>query len=255
MMIVVISPAKRLDFSSVALAKQSAPLFAQDAAKLVTQLKKKSAKDLQELMSVSAKIAELNVARFKQWSKTPKAGMSKQALLAFRGDVYLGIDADTLDATDINFAQKHLRILSGLYGVLRPLDVIQAYRLEMGTPLVNPRGKNLYDFWGERITEALNQEFKNSQHADLVHLASNEYFRSIIPEQLSARVITPVFKEKKNGQYKVISFVAKRARGMMTRYIIKNRITEVARLKQFRDEGYRYRAELSDAARWVFTRA
>lgn len=254
-MIVVISPAKRLDFSPTTLRKQSTPLFVNDAAKLATQLKKKSAKDLQSLMSVSAKIAELNVERFKRWTKTPNTNDAKQALLAFRGDVYLGIDADTLDTADMTFAQKHLRILSGLYGVLRPLDAIQAYRLEMGILLGNERGKNLYDFWGERITNTLNKELKNTKHATLVNLASNEYFHSVVPTKLSADVITPVFKEKKNGQYKVISFVAKRARGMMTRYIIKNRITDVALLKKFKAGGYSYRAGLSDQSHWVFTRS
>ena len=253
-MIVIISPAKRLNFDASMVRKQSTPLFLKDAKQLVTQLQKLSSDDLQNLMSVSTKIADLNTSRFKSWDQSTTSDKAKQALLAFSGDVYLGLDADTFDTKDLDFAQKHLRILSGLYGVLKPLDMIQAYRLEMGTRFANKRGKDLYDFWGDRITQAINKELNKMNNAALINLASMEYFSSIIPAQVNAPIITPIFKEKKNGTYKVISFTAKRARGMMARYIIKNRIKKPELLKQFGEENYQYQAKLSDATQWVFTR-
>ena len=167
---------------------------------------------------------------------------------------YSGLGADTFEPKDFDFAQKHLRILSGLYGVLKPLDMIQPYRLEMGTRLKNKQGDDLYDFWGRRITEAIIAELKKMSEAVLINLASNEYFHSIVPDGLNARIITPIFKEKKNGVYKVISFTAKRARGMMTRYIIKNRIKTPELLKQFSEGNYCYRTKLSNETQWVFTR-
>ncbi|MXX98761.1 MAG: peroxide stress protein YaaA [Gammaproteobacteria bacterium] len=253
-MIVIISPAKRLDFNDSAIRKQSTPLFLKDASRLVAQLRELSAEQLQELMSVSPKIADLNAGRFKAWNRSTTDKKAKQALLAFCGDVYLGLDAGTFEAKDFDFAQKHLRILSGLYGVLKPLDMIQAYRLEMGTRLKNKQGDNLYDFWGSRISEALAAELAEMSRSVLINLASNEYFRSITTDCLDAQIITPVFKEKKNGVYKVISFTAKRARGMMARYIIKNRIKKPELLKQFCDGDYRYQAKLSTEAQWVFGR-
>ena len=253
-MIVIISPAKRLDFDAGTIGKRSVPIFLEDANHLATQLRKLSSEELQKLMSVSAKIADLNTDRFKVWDRSTTTKKAKQALLAFNGDVYSGLDATTFDAQDFDFAQKHLHILSGLYGVLKPLDMIQPYRLEMGTRLKNKQGEDLYDFWGSRITEAIDAELKKMDEAVLVNLASNEYFRSIILDHLGAGIITPIFKEKKNGAYKVISFVAKRARGMMTRYIIKNRIKTPELLKQFCEGGYRYSSELSQETQWVFTR-
>ena len=253
-MIVIISPAKRLDFDSSTIRKQSVPLFLGDANHLVAHLRKLSTKQLQELMSISSKIADLNTDRFKTWDNSTATPKAKQALLAFNGDVYSGLDATSFETKDFDFAQKHLRILSGLYGVLKPLDMIQPYRLEMGTRLKNKQGKDLYDFWGSRITEAINAELKTMRNAVLINLASNEYFHSIVPDHLNAKVITPIFKEKKNGTYKIISFTAKRSRGMMARYIIKNRIKTPESLKQFREGDYRYQTKLSNETQWVFTR-
>ena len=253
-MIIIISPAKRLNFDTDTLRKNSTPLFLKDANRLITQLRKLSATELQKLMSVSEKIAGLNADRFKLWDQSTTSKKAKQALLAFCGDVYLGLDAATFEAQDFDFAQQHLRILSGLYGVLKPLDMIQPYRLEMGTRFNNDRGDNLYDFWGQRITKMINSELREMSHIALINLASAEYFRSIIPKQMATPIITPIFKENKNGIYKVISFTAKRARGMMARYIIKKRITTPEPLKQFREDDYLYRDTLSTATQWVFTR-
>ena len=253
-MITVISPAKRLDFDNGITRKQSVPLFLEDANYLVERLRKLSTDQLQKLMSVSTKIADLNTNRFKTWDSSTATPKAKQALLAFNGDVYSGLDAASFETKDFDFAQKHLRILSGLYGVLKPLDMIQPYRLEMGTRLKNKQGDDLYDFWGVRITDAINAELERMRNAVLINLASNEYFHSVVANHLNAQIIMPVFKEKKNGTYKVISFTAKRARGMMARYIIKNRIKTPELLKRFRDGDYRYQTKLSDETRWVFTR-
>ena len=253
-MITVISPAKRLDFDNGMIRKQSVPLFLEDANYLVERLRKLSTNQLQKLMSVSTKIADLNTSRFKTWDNSTTTPKAKQALLAFNGDVYSGLDATSFETKDFDFAQQHLRILSGLYGVLKPLDMIQPYRLEMGTRLKNKQGDDLYDFWGVRITEAINAELEQMRNAVLINLASNEYFHSVVADHLNAQIITPVFKEKKNGTYKVISFTAKRARGMMARYIIKNRIKTPELLKQFRDGDYRYQTKLSGETQWVFTR-
>ena len=253
-MITVISPAKRLDFDNGMIRKQSVPLFLEDANYLVERLRKLSTNQLQKLMSVSTKIADLNTSRFKTWDNSTTTPKAKQALLAFNGDVYSGLDATSFETKDFDFAQQHLRILSGLYGVLKPLDMIQPYRLEMGTRLKNKQGDDLYDFWGVRITEAINAELEQMRNAVLINLASNEYFHSVVADHLNAQIITPVFKEKKNGTYKVISFTAKRARGMMARYIIKNRIKTPELLKQFREGDYRYQTKLSNETQWVFTR-
>ena len=257
-MIVVLSPAKRLDFEAPGLRKHTQPEFLNDAQKLAGGLKKLSARDLQELMNVSVKIAELNVERYRKWKKPFTPSNAKQAVLAFRGDVYQGLDADSFSAADLDFAQRHVRVLSGLYGVLRPLDLIQPYRLEMGTRFAAGNGADdLYAFWGDKITRRLNAEFGESGRggeAVLVNLASKEYFSVIRPDGLKARIVTPVFKEKKNGRYKVVSFTAKRSRGMMTSWIVRNRVGEVSKIKQFREGGYAFNAGLSDAADWVFTR-
>ena len=261
-LIVVLSPSKRLDFEAPGARKHTQPTFLNDAQKLARRMKKLSAADLQRLMGVSQKIAELNVARYREWHKPFTPDNAKQALLAFRGDVYLGLDAASFSAADLDFAQRHVRVLSGLYGVLKPLDLIQPYRLEMGTRLPNGAAAgrarangdaSLYDFWGDKITERLNGDFGRGE-AVLVNLASNEYFRAIRPQRLKARVVTPIFKEKKNGRYKVISFTAKRSRGMMASWIVKNRVREVAAIKRFCEGGYAFDAGLSDAASWVFTR-
>ncbi|MFV0275723.1 MAG: peroxide stress protein YaaA [Parahaliea sp.] len=254
-MLTVISPAKTLDFDTPPhTRKATQPEFLGRAAELVGDARALSPTAIRELMGVSQNIAELNHARFMNWSTPFSLDNAKQALLAFRGDVYTGLDADSLDAAQLGFAQKHLRILSGLYGLLRPLDLIQPYRLEMGLKFANRGGANLYQFWDTQITKSLNAALKKSGSAVLVNLASNEYFRAIKPGQLDAEVITPVFKDLKNNKYKVISFFAKKARGQMARYIIESELDDVAQLKKFRVDGYRYNAGESSARELVFTR-
>jgi len=258
-MILVISPAKALDYESpVAVSTHTQPDFLDDSAALIEVLREKSPADVVELMSLSDPLATLNVARYASWSRPFSAENARQAVLAFNGDVYEGLDAKSLGEDDLAWAQDHLRILSGLYGVLRPLDLMQAYRLEMGTRLANPRGKNLYAFWGERITDALNGLLAREEDAGrervLLNLASDEYFKAVKPRKLEGRIVTPVFEDWKGGRYKVISFYAKRARGLMSRYVITNRIDEVKALQGFDGEGYSFAAEASDADTLVFRR-
>lgn len=254
-MLIVISPAKTLDFDHPApMRKCTKPVFLDEAQELVNRLKRLSPGDLSKLMGVSAKLAELNHRRYREWKKPFTAANAKQAVWAFRGDVYTGLDADSFDAQDLEFAQKHLRMLSGLYGVLRPLDLIQPYRLEMGTKFAVNRCSDLYQFWGDKITERLSRDFGSKRSAALVNLASQEYFKSVREEKLGVPVITPVFKERRNGTYKIISFVAKRARGAMSRYIVRHRISDPADIKKFKEDGYRYNKQLSDDANWIFTR-
>ena len=258
-MILVISPAKALDYETPpTTATFTQPDFLDHAAELIEVLREKSPAQIAELMSLSDQLSSLNVARYASWSRPFAPDNAKQALLAFDGDVYEGLDAKTLSATDLAWAQDHLRILSGLYGVLRPLDLMQAYRLEMGTRLANPRGKNLYEFWGERITDELNRLLAREEEAGrervLVNLASDEYFKSVKPKKLKGRIVTPVFEDWKGGRYKIISFYAKRARGLMSRYVITNRIDEVEALQGIAAEGYAYAAEASDADSPVFRR-
>lgn len=254
-MLVVISPAKTLDYETPAKTSTfTTPDFLDDSAELIDTLKELSPAQLAKLMSISDKLAGLNAARFGSWSLPFDPDNAKQALLAFKGDVYTGLDAESFKAADFKFAQKHLRILSGLYGLLRPLDLMQAYRLEMGTKLQNSKGKDLYAFWDNKITEQINSQLKKQKNPVLVNLASNEYFKSIKPKNLTGEVITPVFKEYKNGQYKVIAFFAKKARGMMSAYIIKNKITDPDAIKDFDDDGYAYNKKLSSSKEWVFTR-
>ena len=205
-------------------------------------------------MGISEKLGDLNFGRFLNWQPEFTSDNAKQAVLAFKGDVYTGLDAEKLSEKELVWSQDHLRILSGLYGLLRPLDLMQPYRLEMGTKLPNKKGKNLYDFWGNKITDGLNQVLVETGSQVLVNLASNEYFKSVNRSNLNADVITPVFKDWKNGQYKIISFYAKKARGLMSRYIIKNKITDPEKLKQFDVAGYTYNAAMSSAREWIFTR-
>jgi cytoplasmic iron level regulating protein YaaA (DUF328/UPF0246 family) len=195
------------------------------------------------------------MARFQTWARPFNLDNAKQAVLAFKGDVYTGLDAETMDDEGLEFAQQHLRILSGLYGVLKPLDLIQPYRLEMGTQFANQKGKNLYKFWGGQLREEIETEASQSSDAILVNLASNEYFKALEAKKLNTRIITPVFKDMKNGQYKIISFYAKKARGLMSRYIIDHRINDPDQLKNFDSEGYRFSADLSAGDDWVFIRA
>ncbi|MFN4328223.1 MAG: peroxide stress protein YaaA [Limnobacter sp.] len=252
-MLVVLSPAKSLDYESPVTAKSSTkPQFVNQAAELVDILRPMSPVQLAGLMSISDKLAVLNATRYGDWSTTFTKANSRQAVLAFDGDVYDGLQARTLDEEGLKFAQKHLRILSGLYGILRPLDLMQPYRLEMGTKLPNPAGKDLYAYWKSTVAPALNKEL--GPQGVLVNLASDEYFKSVDLNALNARVVQPVFQDEKNGQYKVISFFAKKARGLMARYIIDQRITDVEQLKQFKVDGYRFDAKASSADVWVFRR-
>ncbi len=206
-------------------------------------------------MSISEKLGQLNAQRFLEWRAPFTPANAKQAVLAFKGDVYTGMAAENYGTNDFEFAQQHLRILSGLYGLLRPLDLIQPYRLEMGTGFANPRGKNLYHFWGDIITNQLNAELEQQRERVLVNLASTEYWGAVNPKKLQAEVITPVFKDQKNGQYKIISFFAKKARGMMSAYIVQNQLTAAEQLKGFDSAGYRYNKAMSSPTEWVFTRA
>lgn len=254
-MLMVISPAKTLDYTSpLATQEYSLPRYLEQSSQLIEVLRKLSPNELAELMKLSDKLAGLNVARFTQWQPDFTLENARQAILAFRGDVYTGLDADSLSAADFKYAQQHLRILSGLYGVLRPLDLMQPYRLEMGTKLDNPAGGNLYEFWGEQITDSLNRCLAEQKTDVLLNLASNEYFKAVKPKQLKATLIDVDFKDLKNGQYKIISFYAKKARGMMARYVIKNKIDSVAGLRKFNTQGYYYSAEQSKPEHLVFLR-
>lgn len=254
-MLLVVSPAKNLDYDSPLATEQfSQPELLEHSKILIEQCKKLTPADISSLMGVSDKLAGLNAARFGEWSTPFTPENSRQAILAFNGDVYTGLDAKTFSEENFAFAQQHMRILSGLYGLLKPLDLMQAYRLEMGKKLDNERGTNLYQFWGDIITEHLNSAIEQQGDSVLINLASNEYFKSVKKKSLNAEVITPAFKDWKNGQYKMISFFAKKARGLMARYIIENQITELEELKAFNVAGYEYSTELSKGNDWVFTR-
>ena len=253
-MLMIISPAKTLDYESpLATREYTQPKFLDEARELIDQLKELEPHQVSNLMSISDKLGQLNAQRFREWHTPFDLENARQAVLAFKGDVYTGLDAENFTEEDFGFAQKHLRILSGLYGLLRPLDLMQPYRLEMGTKFENRRGKDLYAFWGDTITNTLSNELKEDDQV-LVNLASNEYFKSVKPSKLDARVVTPQFKDRKNGQYKIISFYAKKARGLMCRYAIQNRISDVEDLKGFDLEGYGFSAEHSEGDQWVFLR-
>jgi uncharacterized protein len=254
-MIVLLSPAKTLDYSHEFDVQHTAPSFLSDSAKLIKELKVKEPKDIASLMGLSDKLAALNFDRYQSWSATKTMGNdSKPALFVFQGDVYQGLQADTFNKKDITFAQKHLRILSGLYGELRPLDVIKPYRLEMGTRLPTARGKNLYEFWGNKVQENILKELKANKSNLVVNLASKEYFTVVGPMPTDVDVVSPVFKDFKNGEYKLISFYAKKARGYMSHWMIKNKITKSEDLKNFDAEGYKYSRKLSTESEPVFLR-
>jgi cytoplasmic iron level regulating protein YaaA (DUF328/UPF0246 family) len=254
-MLALLSPAKSLDFETPATTKQfSQSEFLNDSEALIEELRELTPPDIEAMMKISPKLADLNFGRFLNWQLPFDSENAKQAVLAFTGDVYQGLDANSLSAKELKFAQKHLRILSGLYGLLKPLDLIQPYRLEMGTKFANSRGSNLYQFWGDSITEKLNDQLAKEKTPTVINLASNEYFKAVKPKLLNAEVITPVFKDQKNGQYKIISFYAKKARGLMAAYMIKNGITEAKDLKKFNSDGYYFSKELSNDKEWVFLR-
>lgn len=270
-MLILISPAKTLDYESpLTTRKFTQPEFMEQSQELIDQLSRFSPKRVAGLMHLSDKLATLNVDRYKSWQQPFEMGTARQSVFAFRGDVYVGLDADSFSARDLNYAQNHLRILSGLHGVLRPLDLIQPHRLEMGTVLKNRRGKDLYAFWKETVTDFLNAQL-SSPTSLVVNLASQEYFKAVDTVALNGRVITPVFKDlkptapsekytKKTGKaviesdYKVISFFAKKARGLMARYLIDNRVKTVAGIKKFAVDGYCWNETLSEGDELVFTR-
>ena len=254
-MLMVISPAKTLDYKSEPVtARFTQPEHLDQSQLLIEQLRQLCPAQIGKLMKLSDPLAGLNAARYGSWQTPFTPDNARQALLAFKGDVYTGLAVEDFNEADFDFAQRHLRMLSGLYGLLRPLDLMQAYRLEMGTKLANPRGKDLYAVWGERISEWLNQALAEQGDDILLNLASNEYFSSIKRKALQARIIETEFKDLKNGQYKIISFYAKKARGMMARYVIKHQLRDPAALQQFDDQGYRYCAEQSSADKLVFLR-
>jgi cytoplasmic iron level regulating protein YaaA (DUF328/UPF0246 family) len=254
-MLFLLSPAKTLDYDTPAhVATHTKPLFVKQSAELIEVLRQKTPAEIASLMGISDALAQLNAARYAAWSPRFTAGNSKQAVLAFNGDVYEGLDARSLSAEQLDWAQQHLVILSGLYGALRPLDWMQPYRLEMGTKLANARGKDLYAYWGSTIAAYLNERLAEDATPVVVNLASEEYFKAVDRKTLKARVIQCVFEDWKGGAYKVISFHAKRARGLMARYAIEQRVTLPAQLEQFASEGYAYDAGASAPDRLVFRR-
>ncbi|OEZ91632.1 peroxide stress protein YaaA [Duganella phyllosphaerae] len=252
-MLIVLSPAKSLDLETPATTKLvSQPDFLDQSALLIDRLREFSPDQVGELMDLSDKLASLNVGRYASWTTDTAEG--RQAIMAFNGDVYAGFDAYSLNAKQIDYAQSHVRILSGLYGLLRPLDLIHPHRLEMGTRLATSRGKNLYDFWGETQTRALNALAAEQGAKALVNLASEEYFKSVKPKQLAVPVITPQFEDYKGGKYKIISFYAKRARGLMARYATVKGLADPQKLKKFDVDGYAFDAKDSSETTWIFRR-
>ena len=254
-MLIVISPAKKLDYSSPVAAKNySQPQLLDHSAELLQGLKKLSPQDVCALMGLSDNLGALNYERFQAWDRPFTKDNAKPAILAFKGDVYQGLDADSMTDKQLDWAQDHLRILSGLYGLLRPMDLMQPYRLEMGTKFANQRGKDLYQFWGNIITDEINSLLGNAKTPVLLNLASNEYFKSVQQKNIAGRVVTPVFMDKKGDKYKIVSFYAKKARGLMSAYIIRNKITAVEGIKKFDVDGYSFNPAMSDGDSWVFTR-
>jgi cytoplasmic iron level regulating protein YaaA (DUF328/UPF0246 family) len=254
-MIILMNSSKTLNFEQPAtISKHTVPEFLEDCEFLVSELRKLSVSGFAGLMGVSENLATLNVRRYKKWRTSPGGSDAKQALLAFKGDIYAAMDVDHLQMKTLEFAQKHLRILSGLYGILRPLDLIQPYRLEMAAKLATDRGKNMYCFWGDRINASLNETLKKEGSEVLVNLASAEYFKAAKPKLLKADVITPIFKEYKDPSYRVVALYAKKARGLMSNYIVQNRITRVEDLQSFNLDGYRFAPAQSSDKEWMFTR-
>ncbi|MCE2858949.1 MAG: peroxide stress protein YaaA [Oxalobacteraceae bacterium] len=254
-MLIVLSPAKTLDYESpLSVKTHTQPDFIPRSSELIALLREMSPAKIGSLMKISDSLSHLNAARYASWSKKFNFDNARQALLAFNGDVYEGLDAASLSEKQLGWAQDHLRILSGLYGVLRPLDLMQPYRLEMGTKLPNARGKDLYAFWADEVTAALNASLQAQKSKALVNLASEEYFKSVKAASLVVPVITPVFEDWKGGKYKIISFYAKRARGLMARFAIEKKITRPESLKDFDSEGYAFEPKGSDDGHWLFRR-
>jgi len=255
-MIFLLSPAKTLDFESEHVSVEpTQPDFLKHSAELISEIKELSSKEISSLMSLSEKLSDLNHQRYQDWTKAHKVSAScRPSLLAFKGDVYQGLDAASWKKSDFTHAQKHLRILSGLYGILKPLDLMKAYRLEMGTKFQNQRGKNLYEFWGTILTDFLNKELESMKNPAIINLASNEYFSAIQKKNLTATVINPIFKDFKTDKYKIISFYAKKARGSMASWAIKNRIKSSAELTNFNEDGYRFDKKSSSETDLVFLR-
>ncbi len=255
-MLIVLSPAKSLNYETpVELKTATLPDFVSDSAKLIADLKKLSPQAVSELMGISDQLAVLNVGRYRDWSKKFTAENSKPAIYAFNGDVYDGFDVNSLKAKDLEFAQDHIRILSGLYGVLRPLDLMQPYRLEMGTSFKNIRGKDLYAFWSDSVTKSLNTILAAQKKPALLNLASEEYFKVVNLKALACPVISPIFQDEKAGKFKIISFYAKKARGLMARFVVQNRLKDIADITQFNLDGYRYCAAESKDGKPVFRRS
>ncbi len=254
-MLALLSPAKKLDMEAKAKTTDfTQPLFQDDTKVLARQLKAMPQQEIGDLMKLSDKLAELNHDRYQEFSFPFSNDNAKQAVYAFQGDTYVGLDADTIDSKDISYLQDHVRILSGLYGLLRPLDLMQAYRLEMGTKLENEKGKNLYDFWGEKLTNCLNEDIKSHKNKVFVNLASNEYISAVDPKKLDGDMITPQFKEMKDGKPKMIGLFAKRARGMMARFMVENKIEKPEDLKDFNMDGYQFQTKASNEREYVFLR-
>ncbi|MDR2186525.1 MAG: peroxide stress protein YaaA [Azonexus sp.] len=254
-MLILLSPAKTLDFKTPPhIAEATQPAFLDQAETLIRQLRRLSPAEIAQLMGLSDPLAALNFNRYAEWRRPFTSANAKQAALAFAGDVYDGLDAATLDADDLAFAQRQVRILSGLYGILRPLDLMQPYRLEMGTRYENAAGKDLYAFWGERLLQAINAELSAMARPVVVNLASAEYFKAAVGRKIAGTVIQPVFEDWQNGRYRIVSFYAKRARGLMTRFAVLRRLTEPEGLQDFAAEDYAFAPEASDATTWVFRR-
>ncbi|MGR2858476.1 peroxide stress protein YaaA [Erwinia sp. 1181_3] len=254
-MLMVISPAKTLDFESpLATTRYTQPMLLDESQKLIAVARQLSPADISSLMHISDKLAVLNAERFNDWQPDFTPDNARQAILAFKGDVYTGLQAETFSEAAFDFSQQHLRMLSGLYGLLRPLDLMQAYRLEMGIKLANPVGKDLYSFWGDKLTHALNAALAEQGDSVLINLASDEYFKAVKPKLLNAEIVKPVFLDEKNGKFKVISFYAKKARGLMSRYIIENELTQPEQLKKFDVDGYAFDADASKGNELVFKR-
>lgn len=254
-MLAILSPAKTLDYETPLKTKlNSQPIYGRESNQLIKTLRTFEPFEVASLMKISDKLADLNHKRYVEWRNKPAESKTRPAALAFKGDVYQGLEAESFSDNDLEFAQRHLRILSGLYGLLRPLDVIQPYRLEMGTKLKTSKGQNLYDYWGTKLTTGLNEALKESKEGTLVNLASNEYFGAVQPKLLEGSLLNIGFKEKRNGQLKFVSFSAKKARGLMAKFIIKERLKNPDDLKNFDLEDYKFNKKLSSELDWTFSR-